>query len=645
MCGIGGFLRFPSSDGTAWDNLDFGIALDLLKHRGPDDFGWLCFSNGETRTGRERCHGAGADAVLLHRRLSILDLSEGGWQPMRSADGRFAIVFNGEIYNYLELRKELEVLGHQFRSKSDTEVLLSAYIAWGADALKKLTGMFAFAILDTRERRLTLARDFFGIKPLYYAFWKGGFAFASEMKPLLRLPGINPDAHPQRVYDFLRFGLTDHGADTMIQSIKQLPASHYLEIPLNGPARDCPVRYWHIDLNRKREISFETAAEMVREQFLSNIRLHLRSDVPVGAALSGGIDSSAIVMAMRHLEGSNVDLHAFSYTAEDDAINEERWVDLVGQASGARIHKIRASAADLMADLDTLIDAQCEPFGSTSIYAQHRVFRLAKEKGIKVMLDGQGADELLGGYRGFLATRVASLLRQGHPVEAIQFARHAARLPGGEGLRLFLRAAGVLLPENLKGTARRLARRKLVPSWLNGDWFRERGVDLRAPYIAAGPDILRQQLLQSVQWTSLPMLLRYEDRNSMAHSIESRVPFLTPSLADLILSLPESCIIDSEGTTKAVFRRAMRGIVPDAILDRKDKIGFQTPELSWLETLRPWFESVISSDAARGGMPLVPEVIAEEWRNVLQRRHGFDFRFWRWANLIRWTGMLNIRYN
>jgi asparagine synthase (glutamine-hydrolysing) len=639
MCGIAGIIPAPS---THLHGDHINKLLCRLHHRGPDDQGVLRFARGQVWRGRAWQDGE-TEAALLHWRLSILDLSETGWQPMTYGDGRYYIIYNGEIYNYLELRPELEALGHRFVSQSDTEVLLAAYAQWGAQALNRLVGMFALAILDTGERRLFLARDFFGIKPLYYTFATGGFAFASEIPPLLDLPGVSRLTNPQRLFDYVRFGLTDHGGETLFADIFQLPSAHYMEVPLDHPRSAQPVRYWDVDLSQRADVSLDEAAARVRDLFLENIRLHLRSDVPVGAALSGGIDSSAVVASMRCLEGQNLDIRTFSYIADYPAISEERWVDILGQAAGAVVQKTRPQADELVADLDALISSQGEPFGSTSIYAQYRVFRLAHEAGIKVMLDGQGADELLGGYRPYVAARLSSLVRQGKFGEARRLL--STPLPDMNWKSLATQSAGFLLPTNLQAPLRRWIGKDLMPTWANADWFDARGVTPRALNYAHGKDVLRDHLYRTLTETSLPALLRYEDHNSMAFSIESRVPFLTPALVNFVLSLPESYIIGPDGTSKRVFRQAMRGIVPDAILDRRDKIGFQTPESRWLTTLQPWVERALQSEAAASIPVLKLAAIEQDWRDVIQRRRPFDTRVWRWVNLIEWTRAFDVKFN
>jgi asparagine synthase (glutamine-hydrolysing) len=638
MCGIAGLVLGSS---IHLDRQWFQTLSQSLKHRGPDDVGLLYLRGGKIDIQRESPETFIAEVVLLHRRLAILDLSKTGWQPMGTPDGQYYIVFNGEIYNYLELRNELKALGHHIRSQSDTEVLLAGYTQWGVQVLNRLVGMFALAILDLHRRTLFLARDFFGIKPLYYANWRDGVAFASEITPLLELSGISRQVNPQRLYDYLRFGMTDHGGETLLTDIQQLPAAHYMEIALDNPLAVQPVRYWEIDLHQRIALSFNEAADYLRELFLENIRLHLRSDVPVGAALSGGIDSSSIVMAMRYLE-PDLDIHAFSYIADKHSLSEEPWIDLIGQVANVILHKVNPRPNELAIDLNRLVEIQEECFGGPSVYAQYRVFERAHEIGIKVMLDGQGADELLGGYHYYIAARLASLLYKKQWAEAIRLLYKAAKLPGLGLGPLWLQAMDFFVPASLQEPLRRCVHKDLMPTWLNRTWFRERAVIPKPLSSRRGREILRGALYHTFVTSSLPHLLRYEDRNSMAFSVESRVPFLTPNIVAFMFAVPEDYLIASDGTTKAIFRKAMRGIVPDAILERKDKIGFATPEMHWLTTLRPWVESLLTSETARKIGPIDFQEIQLEWAKILRECKQFDSRVWRWLNLIAWTQKFGI---
>jgi len=637
MCGIAGLLlTHPADQLTAL----LTALADSLAHRGPDDAGfWQLSQNGAVTAGREPVAVPQCRAALVHRRLSIFDPTPAAAQPMSTPDGRWHLVFNGAIYNFVELRGELEALGHTFRSRGDTEVLLVALAQWGSAALKRLVGMFALGLLDTTQRTLLLARDPFGIKPLYYARTDSGLAFASEQKALLKVPGVDRHIHPQRLYDYLRWGLTDFGEETMLRGIRQVEPGTWLEFSWDAPQTPTTVEtYWKPEDARPVDLSFDDAAARLRELFLESVRLHLRSDVPLGAALSGGIDSSAIVCAMRKLAGHALDLNTFCYVADEKAINEERYARLAAERAGAMLHPVEAEPSQLQSDLDALIDSQDEPFGSTSIFAQRRVFQAAHRQGLKVMLDGQGGDELLGGYRYFIAGRAASLLRAGRLVQAARLLRHAAALPAsGHGPGILLHSLGLLLPPALRNTAMRLTGIAPNPRWLNADWFHERGVRSDPPRQARGPAYLREQLSLSLQYTSLPALLRYEDRNSMAFGIESRVPFLTTELVDFTLGLPESYIVGPDGTPKRLLRQALRGLVPDTILDRRDKIGFATPEATWLLSLRDWMSESLGSDVAASIPALRPNEMRKEWEAMLAGRRRFDFQFWRWVNLIRWV--------
>lgn len=642
MCGIAGAVLPP---GETVEPAVVGRFLDGLLHRGPDDGGWLSLSTSGVARGRDPGLCPAGQVALVNRRLAILDLSVDGWQPMSTPDGRYHIAYNGELYNYLELRAELEAEGVLFTSRSDTEVLLAAVSRWGPYALERFVGMFAFALLDVEARKLLLARDPFGIKPLYYTRWRGGVAFASELPALLDLPGVERTIDPESLYQYLRWGITDYDSATLLESVRQVPAAHFVEISLDRPgARPRPAPYWSIDPHERLDLSFEEAAERLREMFLQSIRLHLRSDVPVGVACSGGIDSSSILASMRHVGGKDLEIHAFSYIAEGKDISEERWVDLVGCEVEATVHKVRATPDELLRDLDRLLLAQGEPFTSTSIYAQYRVFQLAHENGVKVMLDGQGADEILAGYRPFLAARLASCVRSVDIPGAAAVVRSIARTPPSEAARAFAEAGGHLLPRRLQGAARTAVGAGLQPRWLNRRWFEDRQAPTQPFLPFRESDVLRASLRQNVLRTSLPSLLRYEDRNSMAHSVESRVPFLTPAIVQFCLSLPEEFLMASDGTSKAVFRRAMRGIVPDPILDRRDKVGFATPELQWLKALRPWVFATLEGPSAERVHALDRREALVEWRAILEGSRRFDSRAWRWLNLIRWADLLDVSF-
>lgn len=630
MCGItGGWWSAPPLD------LERRMAASLhtLRLRGPNDCGVRLMDS------------AGGRLALGHTRLSIIDLSDEAGQPMPSHCGRYWIVFNGEIYNYRELRQELAELGHRFTTQSDTEVLLAAWVQWQEDCLQRLEGMFAFVVVDALEETLCAARDGFGIKPLYYSEQRDRLLFASELSALLALRREErPMANWQRCYDYLVHGDYDNTAQTFVEDVLALRPGHWFHTRLHARERIVQQRWWRPDTRQHARLSFEDAAEAVRELFLHNVRLHLRSDVPLGATLSGGIDSSAIVCAMRHLE-PDLPLHTFSYVAADDPRSEEAWVDRINAHVGAIPHKIVAGAGDLAEDLEHLIGLQGEPFMSTSAYAQYRVYKLARENGITVTLEGQGADEMLAGYAGFPGQRMLSMLEQGNLLAAQHFAYRWSRWPGRSYRHAWQYLAAAALPDTLFHLARHYSGRHGAPAWLRADVLREANVamhyqrDTRQPE-ARGRRVM-ESMAHSLQQRFLPGYLREGDRNSMQFSVESRLPFLTVPMANLLFSLPEDYLISRQGETKSVFRAAMRGIIPDAVLDRRDKIGFETPEARWLSgmsaTVREWL---------RHG-ELIPfldhEAILRHFDAVMAGRTRCTNQLWRWVNFIKWHELSGVQ--
>ena len=624
MCGIaGGWWPQPAPA-----QIQLPQALHAMRYRGPDDQGFELYPFNP------------AVVALGQVRLSIIDLSAAGHQPMHSRDGRWAIVFNGEIYNYRELRAELRTLGHSFTSDTDTEVLLAAWVQWGHACLPRLAGMFAFAVLDKQSATLTCVRDAFGIKPFFYSAQAGsGFRFASELPALLQLLPSKPALNWQRAYDYLVHGDYDSTPDTFYAGVHHLPPGHWLSVNLANGQPTIPQRWWVPNITERPGWKFDDAVEQVREQFLQNIRLHLRSDVPLGAALSGGIDSSAVVCAMRHVE-PDLPIHTFSFIAEGSDVNEEHWVDRVNQHVGAISHKVRITPQELEHDLDDMIRAQGEPFGSTSIYAQYRVFQLAKESGITVTLDGQGADEMLAGYSGYPGPRLRSLLETGQITAAWQFWNQWAQWPG----RSRMLAAKYLVSELTNGSLyealRKLDGKPTNPHWINPGPLLEQGVRLNKPRIRPEFQVkgrrVMDELALSLSRRGIGSLLRHGDRNSMRFSIESRVPFLTVDMVNLMLSMPEDFLISKKGETKHIFRAAMRGIVPDDVLDRKDKIGFATPEQEWLMGMAPTVRKWLQEDLQ---LPFLDQVkVLEEFDRVVTGKNRFSWRIWRWINFIFFAG-------
>jgi len=630
MCGIAGIITKKAVEAHSLNQF-----WNSFAHRGPDDRGFLVYSNDEIKKERTNIHSNLSGTILFHQRLSILDLNNTGWQPMSSSDERYHIVFNGEIYNYLEIKEELQFLGHKFYSTSDTEVLLKAYIEWGEIALKKVAGMFAFAILDVNKQILFVARDHFGIKPLYYTLFNDGLSFASEMKTLVKLPFVNKQLDPETIYTYFRAAKTDIREQTFYSSIKQLKPAHFMVIPLKDPQNFQMECYWNLSLETNYDLSFQDAAKQLRELFLESIQFHMRSDVPISITLSGGIDSSAIASCIHYLYPDHK-IHSFSYLADDNSFNEELWIDIVNSKTKAIPHKILPKKF-LINNLDQLIYLQDQPFISTSIYAQYCVFNAIQMEGIKVTLDGQGADELLGGYRASLIARLATLIRLGDK-DKINYFFDSCSKNLGISPSFWTRINDFLLTKPLQFALRNKNRDSFHPSWLNIAWFQERNVDLTHFLLdySESKFVLKESLYDSLKANNLPQLLRYEDRNSMAFSIESRLPFLYPKLVQFIFSLPEEYIISNEGLTKAIFREAMKDIVPNEILNRRDKIGFQTPEKKWLMNNVDWIDKIFSAEMLRDIPFLNSEIIRKQWTDIKEGNLQFESRIWRWINFIVW---------
>jgi asparagine synthase (glutamine-hydrolysing) len=628
MCGIiGGFWK------SAPENLDdiFSASLKLLAHRGPDDQGVLITTES---------YGT---LTLGHRRLSIIDLSPAGHQPMYSADGRYVIVFNGEIYNYLELKQELSGLGHTFYTDTDTEVLLVAWDTWGDNCLQKLIGMFSFALFDTVVQTLTCVRDAFGIKPLFYKHTGEVFIFGSELPPLMHLDGEDHQLNRQRAFDFVIHCIQDQGTDTFVKEYHHVPPAHYVEFDLNDPALLRTKRWWTPSIKENTAISFDQAAEKLRELFLDSVRMHLRSDVPLGAALSGGIDSSALVCAMRYLE-PHMPIHTFSYIADDERLSEEKWIDIVNNHVNASVHKIYVNQSELIEDLEDIVKVQGEPFGSTNMYAQYRVFKEAHKHGITVVLEGQGADETLAGYEGYAGQRMRSLFEKGNLSAMISFAAAWKKWPGRQSRSAWKALAGQLINDKIFNAALKYTNTGNGPAWMKEDRFTEERI-LQSPNRPATSKEGRNRrvpevLTYAISGGNLASLLRYGDRNAMRFSIENRVPFLTLPLVNFLFSLPEHFLVSSDGQTKCVFRAAMRGIVPDVILDRKDKIGFETPMSKWMSAVAPDIKNILRY--ADKFSFLDTDKMIDTFESSISDTGKWNIQVWRMVNLVWWAKINNL---
>jgi asparagine synthase (glutamine-hydrolysing) len=597
MCGIFGLVGFIAPQAAQ-------ACTDTLAHRGPDGHGlWH------------------TDAVTLgHRRLSILDLSETGKQPMSYGDGRYWITFNGEIYNFLEIQRALEQRGHVFRGSSDTEVILAAYAEWGAESVARFNGMWAFAIWDTKERTLFLSRDRMGKKPLYYARLAGDrFAFASEMKALFPLL---PEVKPSRDFEWMKNNLFAYEATRkcLIEGIERFPAGH------SGTLRDGKLtltRYWntldHLVVVPDR---YEEQVERFRELFIDACRIRMRADVPIGTALSGGIDSSAVASTMAHIGASDAGervahdwQRAFVAVFPGSPLDETFYAERVVERHGLNAKFI---AIDPVKSLDRLDHYfyQFEDLYVTSPIPMIQLYGGMREGGVVVTLDGHGADELFVGYPNELYE--ASL---GCDIDRDEMAElYRSMLPAGTSQFKVPKSNAVL---HAWFRARRLAKDLL------GRTYKSRDADHPA-FRAMEP--FNQYLYALTHDTILPTLLRNYDRYSMINGVEIRAPFLDYRLVAYSLSLPMRAKIGG-GYTKRIIRDALADLMPPEIVTRKSKIGFNSPIVDWMRgQLKPYLQDMINSESFRTSALIDPPRVKRRIEAVMsgaQPRFAFAERTWK----------------
>ncbi len=571
MCGIGGAIGVK--DASLLDRFA-AAAVERLAHRGPDDSDIVRLPGG----------------VLVHRRLSILDPTPAGHQPFASSDGRFLLIHNGEIYNYLELRQELAALGHRFRTETDTEVIVESFAEWGTGAIPRFNGIWAFALWDGHTRTLLLSRDRLGVKPLYLGRLGAGWAFASEIKALrgfVASSGPNLSA----IRDYAALGWLDHADATFYEGIEPLPPATNL---LLGEQSQRRWRYWSVpalsgDTNPAPGAKDEASVGAFASLFRDAVGLQLRSDVPLGSCLSGGIDSAAIVAVSSQLVRQRLGPHgaaprvALTASFPGSPDDETELATLVARSAGVEHHLVNLAPSDLIATLETVLREQDEPFASASILAQRAVMEAARANGVKVMLDGQGADEMLGGYPHYRYSWLLGLLTR-HPLSVPGALRELRgyEIPPAVALR-----QSVLDGFRLRSSRAPVGRDARLPGWVGPRLRGAAPLQLRGgdrPSPSGTP--LTRMLHRALTSTSLPALLRYEDRNSMRFGVEARVPYLDHRLVEAALLLPDRLKI-RHGVTKVALREAMVNVVPDEVRLQRRKIGFAVPQVAWFESSMP----------------------------------------------------------
>lgn len=630
MCGISGILSLDGHKSVDLRLLE--RMTEAVRHRGPDDAGYFCVQAGggaqyaakdSTDQVKELYppldRGQKASLGFGFRRLAILELGAGGHQPMSDLELGLHIVFNGEIYNHPELRLELLERGYDFASHSDTEVILKAYHAWGEDCVRRFNGIWAFALWDDTSKTLFCSRDRFGVKPFYYCVHARKLHFGSEIKQLLAT-GVDPSLNLPMLWRSMKINsLLVYGEETFWNGIKALEPGHNMSVK---DGRIALKRYHRLDPAsfEGSELSFDQAVERYRGLFQRAVRWQMRSDVEVGACLSGGLDSSAIVCTAAPL--AEKPMRTFSsWFGDVPALDERKWINAVTLAAGTRSHLVSPSPEDAMAWFSEVTWFNDLPTGS-GFAAQYGVMKLAQRQGIKVLLDGQGSDELTAGYRHAQYRYLADLIRSPKRGKLLS------------ELGSYLR--GKKVGERLGGLAKTLASAVMPESGLYEQEFRHLRFEpfnleftakaksaLQGPALAKLEDLaggrLSNFLYNMVYYTSLPTLLHFEDRMSMAAGIESRVPFLDHELAEFAFTLPSAYKV-SPPRGKLIHRSAVGDIVPPAIRDRKDKAVFGSPFTQlWLRgELRGEVESLINSaEFRRRGIWDLPR-IRENWQRYLR---------------------------
>jgi asparagine synthase (glutamine-hydrolysing) len=634
MCGIAGIVRRKGE--AVNDSLLLSMA-EILSHRGPDDEKFIILDSrkkeGNTFTRNQRNEHKG-NIGFAHRRLSIIDLSELGSQPMADEEKTVWIICNGEVFNYLELREELQKRGKSFYSRSDTEVIIQAYKEWGKECLAKFNGMWALVIYDLRRNVIFGARDRFGIKPFYYHISPESFSFASEIKALLNLPWISKEAFLPTIKDYLFYSRTGTSKYTFFKNIYELEAGHFFEIDLNNGLSFRLQRWW--DLTKNLPTPPEKQEEQIesfRDLLFSSIKLRLRSDVPIGTCLSGGLDSSAVVsLAKPLLQPGNQ--KTFSMVNPGFDRDESSYVDLITKKYNLPSYKVSLKGRDLLNDMEVLMDTHDEPFASTSVYGQWKVFQLAKQNGVKVTLDGQGGDELLAGYPYFKNVYWSELLQKVRLLKYIQEISSNPQPLRETILNFFISFSGFFFHRTMISLAG-IKNSQYRTNWIHKKLFHPIP-PVHQSMKKAFPSKLNQRLYEVHRHDGLPALLRYADRNSMAHGLEARMPFLDYRLVSYVFALSPELKIH-RGLSKYILRRALKKDVPKSILTRRDKIGFETPEAKWFrEELSPWIKNIINSKSMeKRGFYRIPYLRAffEKHNNG---RINASRIIWRSVNLELW---------
>jgi len=608
MCGICGIISLNN------DLVKEGQIRNMMqvqKHRGPDDEGIFIKNN----------------VGLGFVRLSIIDLSSAGHQPMFSDDGMYVVVFNGEIFNYIELREELKQKGYLFKTDTDTEVIINSYKEWGEKCLHKFNGMWAFAIYNIKDEKLFIARDRYGIKPFYYYCNDEIFTFASEIPPLQSVLQQRLEANYQVIFDYLVFNRTDQTHETFFKNIFKLQHGHCMTIDLKeSVVVSKPHKWYDLVCEVKKRTGFFTVDEF-KALFNDSINIRLRSDVPIGACLSGGLDSSAIVSTLINRFGIK-DLSTFSVVFNEGQFGCETAFIKFYEGELQNMHYSFPTHKSLLMDLDRFVEIHAEPVPSTSPYAQYKVMELAC-RNVLVTLDGQGADEILAGYHYFFGFYFKGLLMN------LRLARLTKEMY--KYLRIHKSCYGFktfiyfLLPKLLR-TKIKIGDK----SYLNRDFVQKYSKSNSIAGSLYGSSSLDESLFDHFEY-KLEHLLKWEDRNSMAFSLEARVPFLDHRLVEATLSASGGDLI-IEGMTKVPLRESMKGLMPEKIRMRVDKIGFETPEDEWFRDnqWQTFIYEILNSEKFADRNIINVEKAKYLYSKHLNKDINLSQEIWKWVHLELW---------
>jgi asparagine synthase (glutamine-hydrolysing) len=600
MCGIAGFTGATNSELLE-------KMTSSIKHRGPDDAAYIVNSN----------------FSVGFRRLAIIDLSKSIY-PIKNEEKTIELVLNGEIYNYQEIRDELKKLGHEFKTESDSETIVHGYEQWGYDVVQKLRGMFVFVLFDKTKNELFIARDRLGIKPFYYSEHEGRLVFGSEIKSIFESFPISPEPDDRSIYRFLSYRVHDTDERTFFKNVKRLMPGRFMVIKDNGTYD--VKKYWDPEFNtefRSRKSDNEYAEEF-KEIFSEAVDLHLIADVPVGVTLSGGLDSSGITALSKKLYDKNYpdaeqEIIAFSAVHPGETIDESEYIDSVVEHTGIKSVKIQPKLDLFWDELNEWIYTQEEPVISTAPYAYYTVMREAR-KNVTVLLSGQGGDELMAGYIPYFLTylttawdkkRLWAMIRETWMGKDLYFPYILGKLQSKYSNKVVLSMNG-MLSDSFKEVHK-----------IEGDSF---------DYSRN----LNERLFYDVTRDTTPSLLRYEDKNSMAHSLESRVPFFDHKVVEYIFNLP----IDQKikfGWNRFIYRNAMKGVIPDKNRLRRSKVGFTNPEWEWIERKKDKFIEIFSSEKFKSRPYWDSKKVLSEFRDTLDgKRQGDELVFWRLFIVEMW---------